>query len=235
MNKRILIVDDDPVIHESISIYLKKESFEVSSAFNGQEALQKFQNDKPNLIILDMMMPVLGGNEVCKIIRQTSNVPIIMLTAKSEEIDKILSLELGADDYLTKPFSIRELVARINSVLRRTNAELHHSMLNPLLGNELFHTPIFRIDEDNLSVELYNEAIALTIKEYEILKFLVKNKDQIVSREKILKSVWGNDYNGDVRMIDAHIKKIRQKIYVNNHKWFINSIYRVGYKFEYQN
>lgn len=231
MKKKILIIDDDPVIQETLSLYLSHEDYDVVSAFDGREGVEKFNTEKPTLIILDMMMPHLNGNDVCREIRKTSNVPIIMLTAKSEEIDKILGLELGADDYMTKPFSMRELVARINTILRRSIAQ-------PVATAETeeekgaFHSADFSLSFENNSVFLFGVEVPLTSKEFEILHFFTKNVGKVINRETLLHEIWGEHFTGDPRMIDAHIKNIRQKIYVDNSKWVINSIYRIGYKFE---
>lgn len=229
MKKKILLVDDDPVIQETLSLYLSLEDYEVISAFDGKEALEKFESEKPTLIILDMMMPFMSGNDVCREIRKTSNVPIIMLTAKSEEIDKILGLELGADDYMTKPFSMRELVARINTILRRSATPFVPEQVN---SKDYYHSKDFELSFENNSVFLFNVEVPLTAKEFEILHFFTKNVGKVINRETLLHEIWGEEFTGDSRMIDAHIKNIRQKIYVDNAKWVINSVYRIGYKFE---
>lgn len=224
---KILIIDDDPVIHESLSIYLKAENFSVISAFDGEEGIQKFLEEQPSLIILDMMMPKMNGTEVCREIRTKSHVPIIMLTAKSEEIDKILSLELGADDYVTKPFSTRELIARIKSVLRRTQE------ITSTKREENSHvSPDFELDNENYQVKLFGKPVQLTPKEFDILYVCVKNINKIVSRELIMREVWGESHTKDSRMIDSHIKKIREKIIIPGATWSLSSIYRIGYKFE---
>lgn len=231
MEKIILIVDDDTVIHETLSLYLTKEGYTVHSAYNGKEALEKFSQIHPTLIVLDVMMPYLNGTEVCREIRKISQVPIIMLTAKSEEIDKIVGLELGADDYMTKPFSMRELVARINTVLRRFSDS---PLFNPPSEKQKqpFPNKDFSLSFENNSIFLFGKEIMLTTKEFEILNFFSKNIGKVITREDLLQEVWGANFQGDARMIDAHIKNIRQKIYVENAKWLITSVYRVGYKFE---
>lgn len=222
----ILICDDDPVVHESLGLYLNAENFPYSSAYDGQEALEMALHDKPDLIILDLMMPKMSGTDVCRAIRKTSNVPIIMLTAKGEEIDRVLGLELGADDYIVKPFSPREVIARIKAVFRRIH------------DTEAGHTPsILRfegleINLDNYQVKVNNEMVAFTPKEVEILYLLASHAGQVLDREQILSKVWGYDYFGDTRTVDTHIKRIRQKIDSDNPKYGLITVYGVGYKFE---
>ncbi|NLA71015.1 MAG: response regulator transcription factor [Clostridiaceae bacterium] len=222
----ILICDDDPVVHESLGLYLNAENFPYSSAYDGQEALEMALHDKPDLIILDLMMPKMSGTDVCRAIRKTSNVPIIMLTAKGEEIDRVLGLELGADDYIVKPFSPREVIARIKAVFRRIH------------DTEAGHTPsILRfegleINLDNYQVKVNNEVVAFTPKEVEILYLLASHAGQVLDREQILSKVWGYDYFGDTRTVDTHIKRIRQKIDSDNPKYGLITVYGVGYKFE---
>ena len=221
----ILICDDDPVVHESLGIYLKNEQFAYSSAFSGTEALKLYEERKPDLIILDLMMPGKSGMDVCREIRKTDNVPIIMLTAKGEEIDRILGLELGADDYIVKPFSPREVVARVKAVLRRIGepGESHASVLR-FDGLE--------ISLENYQVKVMGNVVPFTPKEVEILHLLASHPGQVMEREQILNKVWGYDYFGDTRTIDTHIKRIRQKIAVPNAKWSLLTVYSVGYKFE---
>lgn len=235
MLKKILIVDDDQVIHESLKLYLLREGFVIESAFDGEEGLKKFIETRPSLVILDMMMPKMNGNDLCREIRKLGNTPIIMLTAKSEEIDKIIGLELGADDYITKPFSSRELVARINSVLRRTG-ETSHTLSHQVNDEKDFvgNSDIY-LDKNQSSVVMLGTPVYLTEKEFAILEFCMRHNNQIVTRESIFEYVWPNDTSGDLRMIDTHIKKIRQKIYIEQAKWVLNSVYRKGYKFEFLN
>lgn len=222
----ILICDDDPVVHESLSIYFKSEQFDYSSAFNGVEAIEQFEKIHPDLIILDLMMPEKSGTDVCREIRRTSNVPIIMLTAKGEEIDRVLGLELGADDYIVKPFSPREVIARIKAVLRRFGESKDSSAILRFDGLE--------INLDNYQVKVMNEVVPFTPKEVEILHLLASHTGQVMEREQILNKVWGYDYFGDTRTIDTHIKRIRQKVSVPDATWSLITVYGVGYKFEVQ-
>ncbi|PKM49715.1 MAG: DNA-binding response regulator [Firmicutes bacterium HGW-Firmicutes-7] len=224
----ILICDDQFIIHETISTYLKAEGFTYDSAYDGEEALEKAYKTKPDLIILDLMMPKLNGIDVCRTLRKTTDVPIIMLTAKGEEIDKILGLELGADDYIVKPFSPREVVARVKTVLRRRTTSRNEK------------EPILRYDglEINVSayeVRLNGVLIHCTPKEVEIVYLLASHPGQVFDREQILSNVWGEDYYGDTRSVDTQIKRIRQKLTCKDLGWSIKSIYGVGYKFEATN
>ncbi|NLJ71157.1 MAG: response regulator transcription factor [Clostridiaceae bacterium] len=222
----ILISDDDPVVHEALSIYLNEENYQYFSVYDGEAALTAFKEKQPDLIILDLMMPKMSGMDVCKEIRKSSNVPIIMLTAKGEEIDRILGLELGADDYIVKPFSPREVVARIKAVLRRANdAEAGKS-------SSILRFDGLEINIDNYEVLVDGIPVAFTPKEVEILHLLASNPGQVMDREQILSKVWGYDYFGDTRTVDTHIKRIRQKIDSDNHKYALLTVYGVGYKFE---
>lgn len=221
----ILICDDDPVVHESLGIYLKSEGFESASAFDGQQALEMSESLHPDLIVLDLMMPKMSGTDVCRTIRQTSNKPIIMLTAKSEEIDRILGLELGADDYIVKPFSPREVIARIKAVLRR--------FAEPVVpDNTIVRFPQLEVNLGNYQVKAKGQVIACTPKEVEILHLLSSNAGQVFSREQILSRVWGYDFFGDTRTVDTHIKRIRQKLPQEGVPWSLVTVYGVGYKFE---
>jgi DNA-binding response OmpR family regulator len=221
----ILICDDDPVIHESLGLYLKAERFAFSSVYDGEQALQMAAAEEPDLIILDLMMPKITGTEVCREIRRTSNVPIIMLTAKGEEIDRVLGLELGADDYIVKPFSPREVIARIKAVLRRLGEKRQES-------RSLLRFAGLEISLDNYQVKVFGQVIACTPKEVEILYLLASHPGQVMSREQILAQVWGYDYFGDTRTVDTHIKRIRQKISHEDAGWGLITVYGVGYKFE---
>jgi DNA-binding response OmpR family regulator len=222
---RILICDDDPVVHESLKIYLKNEGFLSFSAYDGAEALREMDDLSPTLIVLDIMMPKMNGLDVCKEIRRTSTVPIIMLTAKGEEIDRIIGLEIGADDYIVKPFSPREVVARIKAIQRRINE-------NKETGQSLTIT----LDDLVISLKKYQvtyqgKVIISTPKEVETLFLLASHKGEVFSREQILNRIWGYDYYGDTRTIDTHIKRIRSKL-PQVSKWELQTVYGVGYKFE---
>ena len=221
----ILICDDDPVVHESLSLYFDNEGFKHSSAYNGSEAIEHFHSDNPDLIVLDMMMPEMNGVDVCREIRRMSNVPIIMLTAKSEEIDKVVCLEIGADDYITKPFSVREVVARIKAVLRRITE-------TPVTSSDCLKLPDLELTPFNYQVKVRGEVVPFTPKEFEILYMLASNPGKVISREDIMQKIWGYNYEGDLRTIDTHVKRIRQKINVDNAKWALSTVYGLSYKFE---
>ena len=223
----ILICDDDPVVHESLSIYLDNDGYQHISAFNGEEALLMKQSENPDLIVLDLMMPGMNGIDVCRTIRQTDKTPIIMLTAKGEEIDRILGLELGADDYIVKPFSPREVIARIKAVMRRfEDAPQEES------GKGTVRLQQLEVNLENYQVRVQGKIIPCTPKEVEILHMLTSSPGQVFSREQILSRVWGYDYFGDTRTVDAHIKRIRQKLPQEGVPWELKTVYGVGYRFE---
>ncbi len=221
----ILICDDDPVVHESLGLYLSAERYAHSSAMDGEQAVLMALNEHPDLIILDLMMPRLSGIEVCREIRRHSSVPIIMLTAKGEEIDRVLGLELGADDYIVKPFSPREVMARIKAVLRRLGE-------NARDASSVLRFDGLEISLDNYQVKVNGENVPCTPKEVEILHLLASHPGQVMNREQILSQVWGYDYFGDTRTVDTHIKRIRQKILLDSSPWGLITVYGVGYKFE---
>ena len=222
----ILICDDDPVVHESLGIYLDHEGFGHVSAYNGTEALEKKQAEKPDLMVLDLMMPGMNGIDVCRTVRKTDRMPIIMLTAKGEEIDRILGLELGADDYIVKPFSPREVIARIKAVLRRFGDKQEKP------DNSIVRLPQLEVSIENYQVRVKGEIVQFTPKEVEILHMLTGTPGQVFSREQILSRVWGYDYFGDTRTVDAHIKRIRQKLPTEGVPWALSTVYGVGYRFE---
>lgn len=221
----VLICDDQQTVHETIGVYLDNEGYTHASAYNGNDSLNLAQTESPDIIILDIMMPGISGIEVCKEIRKRSRVPIIMLTARGEEIDRILGLELGADDYIVKPFSPRELVARIKAVLRR----IWEQQENP--AGLLKYGPL-EININSYDVKYRGKSVALTPKEVEILHLLASSPGQVFTREHILSKVWGYDYFGDTRSVDTQIKRIRQKLPQEGEQWAIKTIYGVGYKFE---
>lgn len=227
-NQLILICDDQHIIHETLSAYLKNEGFECISAFDGEQALAQFSEKKPDLVILDIMMPKKNGMDVCREIRQTNHVPIIMLTAKSEEIDRVLGLELGADDYIVKPFSAREVVARVKAVLRRYIRQQEEP-------GQIIRYGGLEININNYDVRLDGERLPLTPKEVEIFQLLASHPGKVYSREKILSLVWGYDYFGDTRAVDTQIKRIRQKLPQEDIGWAIKTVYGVGYRFEVYN
>jgi len=226
-NPLVLICDDDPVVHESLGIYLDSEGYTHKSAYNGTEALEMKKTEKPDLIVLDLMMPGMNGIDVCRTIRQTDRVPIIMLTAKGEEIDRILGLELGADDYIVKPFSPREVLARIKAVLRR----FEEKAVEPA-DKSVVRLPQLEVSMDNYQVRIQGNIVPCTPKEVEILYMLTSTPGQVFSREQILSRVWGYDYFGDTRTVDAHIKRIRQKLPQEGVPWALRTVYGVGYRFE---
>ena len=220
----ILICDDDPVVHESVGLYLENERFTYSDAYDGKEALAMIADSKPDLILLDVMMPELTGLEVCREVRKTLSTPIIFLTAKGEEIDRVVGLELGADDYIVKPFSPREVIARIKAVFRRSNESPEVSNILRFEGLE--------INLDNYQIRVKGEVIPCTPKEVEILHLLASHQGQVMGRDQILQDIWGYDFNGDPRTVDTHIKRIRQKVFLEGAPWSIQTVYSVGYKFE---
>ena len=221
---KILVADDDQVVHESLGIYLRAEGYEPLDVYDGNAAIQAVGPDIA-LCVLDIMMPGRSGIEVCKEIRKNSQLPVIMLTAKGEEVDRILGLELGADDYIVKPFSPREVVARIKAVLRRTQ-ERQEGDGSALTFNGL------SIDLKSYTVTLRGEPVICTPKEIEILHMLASNPGQVFTREQLLNRVWGYDFAGETRTVDTHIKRIRAKLDSEGLGWSIKTIYGVGYKFE---
>jgi DNA-binding response OmpR family regulator len=222
----VLIVDDDTNVHEFLSLYFRKEGFNTLSAFNGNDAVKIFRESSPSIIILDVMMPGLDGLEVCKIIRKESKVPIIMLTAKGEDIDKILGLEIGADDYITKPFNPREVVARIKAVLRRVEDFSNAS-------DRVVSFPGLEINLNDYVVKLNGSPVVLTSKEIEILWVMAGKPNRVFTREQLLELVWGYEYAGETRTVDTHIKRIRSKLNINDsYPWDLKTVWGVGYKFE---
>lgn len=222
---KILIVDDDSNITELIRLYFDKEGFLTSCAPNGKIALEKFHTENPSLIILDIMMPEIDGWQVCREIRKTSNVPIIMLTAKGETFDKVLGLELGADDYMVKPFDTKELVARVKAVLRRFENK------NDEKQQEISYTNI-SVNLSNYELKLNDKIIEIPPKELELLYFLASNPNRVYTREQLLEEVWGFDYFGDSRTVDVHIKRLREKLENVEGNWQLKTVWGVGYKFE---
>ena len=223
--QKILIVDDEPQMLELLRAYLEKEEFLVDEATNGKEAMEKISNDLYNCVILDVMMPEKDGLSTCLEIRKSSAVPIIMLTARGDELDRIHGLELGADDYIVKPFSPRELVARVKALLRRVNISFNVEQASIIknYGNIL-------LDEKAKKVTIDGELLELTPKEYDLLIFLSNNSNQVWSRQQILENVWGYDLYGSSRTVDTHVKTLRMKLGDNAN--YISTIWGVGYKFE---
>ena len=228
--KKILVVDDDKNICELLNLYLKKEGYEVVFAYDGSEAVTVAKAENPNLILLDVMMPVINGWEACKLIRQFSNVPIIMLTALDTTENKVQGLNIGADDYIVKPFEPVEVIARINAHLRREETK----------ASEEDSAEQVEITVDNISINLDKYEVKLDgeliidlkPKEVQLLYFFLTNRNQVFSREQLLDKVWGYEYYGGTRTVDVHIKSVREKLSSPNNKWEIKTIWNVGYKFE---
>lgn len=230
--QRILIVDDDYNIAELISLYLTKECFETKIVGDGEEALRVFPEFQPNLILLHLMLPGIDGYQVCRELRSTSQVPIIMLSAKGEIFDKVLGLELGADDYMIKPFDSKELVARVKAVLRRYQPPVQTpaSSVTEQHGNFVEY-PDLIVNLTNYSVIYNGHSIELPPKELELLYFLASSPNQVFTREQLLDHIWGYEYIGDTRTVDVHIKRLREKI-KGNDKWALTTVWGIGYKFE---
>ena len=230
--QRILIVDDYYNIAELISLYLTKECFETKIVGDGEEALRVFPEFQPNLILLDLMLPGIDGYQVCRELRSTSQVPIIMLSAKGEIFDKVLGLELGADDYMIKPFDSKELVARVKAVLRRYQPPVQTpaSSVTEQHGNFVEY-PDLIVNLTNYSVIYNGHSIELPPKELELLYFLASSPNQVFTREQLLDHIWGYEYIGDTRTVDVHIKRLREKI-KGNDKWALTTVWGIGYKFE---
>ena len=212
--KTILVVDDEKMIRNLLNINLTKEGYNVIEAVDGLEAVELATEKKPDLILLDVMIPKLDGLSVCKRIKNTMNVPILMVTAKDSEVDKILGLELGADDYVTKPFSIRELIARIKANLRKVEASVaSNQAINGTQKKEnIIKVGVLTLDLDRFDVMVGNKSVDLTLREFEVLKFLASEPGQVVSREVLLEKVWGYEYYGDIRTVDVTVRRIREKI-----------------------
>ena len=224
--EKIMIVDDDRNICELLRLYIEKDGFDAVIAHNGREALALLEKEKPDLMVLDVMMPELDGWQVCREVRKSSDIPIIMLTAKSETFDKVLGLELGADDYVTKPFDSKEIVARIKAVLRRT-------------GSKQSASDVKEVNFDKLSVNLTRYELKVNgapvdtpPKELELLFHLASNPNRVYTRDQLLDEVWGFEYYGDSRTVDVHVKRLREKLEGVSDKWSLKTVWGVGYKFE---
>jgi len=220
----VLIVDDDYNICDLLRMYLEKEGYGVSAAYNGNDALDKFKNSAPDLVLLDLMLPGIDGIEVCREIRRISRTPVIMLTAKGETFDKVLGLEIGADDYIVKPFEPRELLARIKAVLRRTGASEN-------VSEEIVY-PCLRINLSTYSLEINGKMVEIPKKELELLYFLASNPNRVFSRDSLLDKIWGYDFYGNSRTVDVHIHRLREKLDGISDKWKLKTVSGVGYKFE---
>ena len=225
---KILIVEDEASFFEALEFLLNKEGYEVEVAQNGREALDKFAANGADLVLLDLMIPEVSGIDVCRTIRMTSQVPIIMLTAKDAEIDKVVGLELGADDYVTKPYSSRELIARIKAVLRRNNPDNNNQE-----ETGIFAVGSIRLDTGKHSVTVNANLVSLPLKEFELLEFLMRNAGRVLTRSQLIDRVWGGDYFGDTKTLDVHIKRLRSKIEVDPaNPVLIQTIRGLGYKLE---
>lgn len=230
--QRILLVDDDPNISHLVRLYLEKEGFDVTESARGDEALETFRRESPALVLLDVMLPGMDGLQVLKEIRKTSKVPVIMLTARDETFDKVLGLELGADDYVTKPFETKELVARVKAVLRRAPAENA-----PASGDadDTLRYPGLTVSLARYEVTYEGHELEMPPKELEVLFYLASHPNMVFTREQLLERVWGFDFFGDSRTVDVHIKRLREKLPgCEKYGWEIHTVWRVGYKFEYK-
>ncbi len=225
MKEKILVVDDEKNICDLLRMYLEKEGFSVVMAHNGVDAVNTFAAEKPDLVLLDIMLPQLDGWQVCREIRKTDNTPIIMLTAKDEVFDKVLGLELGADDYVTKPFDTKEIVARIKAVLRRSS-QVKESDVKEVRYDKL------TVNMTNYQLTVNGEVIETPPKELELIYYLASNPDRVFTRDQLLDDVWGFDYFGDSRTVDVHIKRLRDKLKGVSDEWELRTIWSVGYKFE---
>lgn len=223
MKTRILVIDDDVHISELLKLYLEKEDYEVEVAHDGGEGLEKFKSFEPKLVLLDIMLPVMDGWQVCREIRRINNTPIIMLTAKGETFDKVLGLELGADDYIVKPFEPKELIARVKAILRRTN--VNEDTVKQYSYNNL------TVNISDYTVVYYGKELDMPPKEIELLFFLASHPNKVFTREQLLEQVWDFEYFGDSRTVDVHIKRIREKMPVSE-GWSIKTVWGIGYKFE---
>ncbi len=227
MAEKILVVDDEKLIVKGIRFSLEQDGYEVDVAYDGEEALERFRNTKYDIILLDIMLPKLSGYEVCQQIRETSDVPIIMLTAKGEDMDKILGLDYGADDYITKPFNILEVKARIKAIMRRFRNEKKSGSAETIEKGEL------KIDVSNRRIYLSGREVSLTAKEFDVLELLIRHPDKVYSREDLLNLVWGRDYPGDERTVDVHIRRLREKIEQQpGDPKYVHTKWGVGYYFE---
>lgn len=231
--EKILIVDDDSNIAELISLYLTKEMYDTMMLEDGEAVMQALDSFRPDLILLDIMLPGKDGYQVCREVRAKSDIPIIMLSAKGEVFDKVLGLELGADDYIEKPFDSKEMVARVKAVLRRSKSQAGPKTADRR-GEEAIEYTQLSINKTNYSVYYKGKIVDMAPKELELLYALASNPNRVFTREQLLDKIWGYEYLGDTRTVDVHIKRLREKIHDNPH-WRITTIYGVGYKFETNN
>ncbi|MBQ9030754.1 MAG: response regulator transcription factor [Parasporobacterium sp.] len=229
MMSKVLVVDDEKLIVKGIKFSLEQDGMDVDCAYDGEEALEKIRETEYDIVLLDVMLPKIDGFEVCKSVRDFSNVPIIMLTAKDTDMDKILGLEYGADDYITKPFNILEVKARIRAMLRRSKRTSNDNNTNQIVKGDL------RLDIDARRVMIKDTEVNLTAKEFDLLELLVNNPNKVYSREQLLSIVWGYEYPGDVRTVDVHVRRLREKIEENpKEPKYVNTKWGVGYYFKAQ-
>lgn len=221
----ILVIDDEERIRHLVRMYLEREGYNVEEAENGRDALDKIHKREYSLLIVDLMMPEVDGWRVCREVREKSDIPIIMLTARGEEFDRVLGFELGADDYLVKPFSTKELVARVKALLRRSRGGFSGTSSELVYG-------LLRIEKDKHRVLIEEEVITFTPREFELLYFLAKNPGRVFSREQLMETVWGYDFYGDARTVDTHVKKIREKLFHPDVRSMLATVWGVGYKFD---
>ena len=226
MDTKLLIVDDDQNICEMLKLYFENEGYNVKCAYDGIEGINLFKAYEPNLVLLDIMMPKKDGWQVCREIRENSSKPVIMITAKGEVFDKVLGLELGADDFIVKPFDMKELSARIKAVLRRYNAQVNVS------DEEIVKFENIEISLQKYELKLLGKAIDIPPKELELLYFLASNCNRVFTRDQLLDKVWGFDYLGDSRTVDVHVKRLREKLEGISDKWALKTVWGVGYKFD---
>jgi two-component system, OmpR family, response regulator len=230
---KILVVEDDATLNSVLSYNLKKEGYSTFAVFDGLQALQAARKEKPDLVILDLMLPGMDGLEVCRTLRKDQIMPILMLTAKTEEIDKIVGLEVGADDYMTKPFSMRELMARVRAMLRRSEMVKQEVIKNEASESPVIQAGDIEINPSHHTVRNRENPVDLNPKEFDLLVFLARHKGQVFSRELLLEKVWGYDYAGDTRTVDVHIRWLRQKLEANPElPRYLITVRGVGYKFE---
>jgi two-component system response regulator RegX3 len=223
---RVLVVEDEESFRDALQFMLSREGFDVVLAADGAEGIKQFDAKNPDIVLLDLMLPEVSGTEVCKYIRTKSNVPVIMLTAKDTEIDKVVGLELGADDYVTKPFSTRELLARIKAVLRR-GSDLDSESVGAVEGGPI------RMDVERHALSVNGEAVAMPLKEFELLEFLMRNSGRVLTRGQLMDRVWGSDYVGDGKTLDVHVKRIRSKIEPDPaNPVYLTTVRGLGYRFE---
>ena len=226
MDTKILVVDDDPNISDLLKIYFENEGYEVKVATDGAESVAYFKMYEPDLVLLDIMLPKKDGWQVCREIREISSKPIIMLSAKGEVFDKVLGLELGADDYVVKPFDIKELSARVKAVLRRCQMNVNQN------DDEVIKFDNIEISKQKYELKLAGKSIDIPPKELELLYFLASNYNRVFTRDQLLDKVWGFDYLGDSRTVDVHVKRLREKLEGVSDKWILKTVWGVGYKFE---